>query len=420
MQMSWFLLCLLSVLTLPSVPTAFSSTSSYNVLHNRNVFTCGFGDSLTFATNFLQALHMHRHRHIHYRPFANASDADIVVVYGVMSHCLQACKNFSGLIIYLDNEAGRPVTSSYLSNFTQQNLAQMIYLGVPTIDLPQIVIKIPCIFGVQTLHWSSTTVKRVFSRSWHTENSPPKTHFLAYAATKCLPMREMVFDGLVELSKQHNLGMITAYGACHGSPKNVNYSHTTHTLFNRSVLGSSSSSSSSSSTHVSDTSRKHFGNNGVLFQPFKYVLAMENDDVDHYMTEKIFFAYQAGAIPLYWGASSIVHDMFHPDTFIYIDPLNLQAAFSRILEIERNPLLYQQILQTPVLLHGEETIRKYLPVGIPASSAADPRLYNASISNRIWAEIIQHLRPLSSARNEESGSNHTTTMIRPLPSDNTA
>lgn len=391
---SWSLSVLFLLVASARTPPSPPAAPSYGVLHDRNVYTCGFGNSLAFATNFLQATHLHRHKRIHFMPFANASDADVIVVYGVMAHCLQACRNFSGLIIYLDNEAGRPVTSSYLSNFTQQNLAHMIYLGVPTIDLPSAVTKIPCIYGAQTLECSSTTVKRVFSRHLLPNPTQHKTRFLAYAATKCLPMREMMFDLLVHLSVQHDLGPVTAYGACHGSPKNANYSHA-YTITPFQSVNSNQSHLHSRVTPITDTtSRKYFGNNGVLFQPYKYVLALENDDVEYYMTEKIFYAFQAGAIPLYWGASSIVHDMFHPDTFIYLDPLNPKAAFSRILEIEKDPALYRRIMQTPVLLHGEETIRKYFAVGIPASSAADPRLSNASISNRIWTEIIKHLKPL--------------------------
>jgi hypothetical protein len=384
------LLCLCHVCLL-LVFVSTTGVTSNNVLHDRNVFICGFGESSHFASNFLQATHLHRSKYMHYTPFKNASSADVAVLFGLMPHCLRAVRNFTGTLIYLNNEAGKPIVSSYISNFTQQNLANMIYLGVPAIDVPSTVTKIPCIFGAQTLECNSAKVKKIFSRHI---NPSHKTRFLAYAATKCLSMRENMFDVLVNLSVLHDLGTITAYGACHGSPSNVNYSHTP-------VKYSVNRSSSHSYNHVGNTSRKHFGNNGVLFQPYKYVLAMENDDIDFYMTEKIFFAYQAGAIPLYWGASSIVHDMFHPDTFIYLDPANPQPALDRILEIERDPALYRQILRTPVLLRGEDTVRKYFAVGIPASASSalelDAGLSNASLSHRIWAAIIQHLHPLPAA-----------------------
>jgi len=353
-----------------------------SVLHDRNVYTCGFGDYLHFATNFLQAYHLHRHKRLHFLPFANASDADVVVLYGLMPHCQYVVMNFTGTVIFIDNEAGRPVVTNYLSNFTQTNLNNMIYLGVPTIKLPSQVTKIPCIFGIETLEWSESTVKKTLSRSHH--HSHKKTRFLAYAASKCLPMREHAFDMLVNFSIAQNLGIVTSYGACHGSPANVNYSHT-HTNSNIHI---------ENHTGTDVASRKHFKNNGVLFHPYRYVLAMENSDVDHYMTEKIFFAYQAGAIPIYWGASSIVHDMFHPDTFIYLDPDNIKPALDRILEIERNPKLYQQIMETPPLLHGKDTIKKYFAVGISAAEAVDPKRLNESLSNHIWATIIQRLHPL--------------------------
>lgn len=377
----FFLVCVYVVKT-----TGFS-----DVLHDRNVFICGFGDSSSFVTNFLQPSHVHRHHYLHNIPFSNSSSADVVVLHGLLPHCVTAISNFTGLIIYIDNEAGRPIVKSYISNFTQTNLQNLIYLGVLTIDLPTSVTKIPCIFGVHTLEYSEKVLKKAFNRR---VNPPHKTRFLAYAASKCIPFREHTFDALVTFSVEFELGNVSSYGACHGSPQNVNYSRSHMMLVQKTNDGDVPSARNHN--HITNTShsRKHFHNNGALFRPYKYVLAMENDDVDFYLTEKIIYAYQAGAIPLYWGASTIVHDIFHPDTFIHIDPLNLQPALDRILQIEREPALYRRIMQTPVLLRGDETMKKYFAVGISGDSASDPKLCNASLSNRIWASIIQHLHHL--------------------------
>ena len=356
------------------------------VLHGRNVFTCGFGSTTGFASNFLQAHHLHRHKYINHTPFSNISEADVVVVYGLMAHCIEACSSFEGLVIYIDGEAGRPIVSSYLNLFTDRNKEKMIYLGVPAISLPPSVKVIPCIFGSNTIEYSSTELWRYLGRQTITKR---KTLFLAYAASKCLPVREMVFDALVNLSAKYKLGNIIAYGSCHGSTINSKYSHVRV------------------KEKDENTSRQHFRDNGAIFRPHRFVLAMENDDVDYYMTEKILNAFQSGAIPIYWGASNIVHDMFHPDTFIYVDPHNMQPALDRILEIERDPVLYRRILETPILLHGEDTVKKYFAVGIPASSAKDPAQYNSSLSNRIWASIIERLNPITAVNGSQ---NHNDTV----------
>lgn len=48
---------------------------------------------------------------------------------------------------------------------------------------------------------------------------------------------------------------------------------------------------------------------------YKFIIAMENKQVEGYVTEKILNAFYAGAIPIYWGAPDI-NKYFNPNAFI--------------------------------------------------------------------------------------------------------
>lgn len=61
--------------------------------------------------------------------------------------------------------------------------------------------------------------------------------------------------------------------------------------------------------------------NGELiekYSEYKFVLAMENNNVDGYVTEKIINAFYSGAVPIYWGSPKVL-DYFNPKAFIYVN-----------------------------------------------------------------------------------------------------
>lgn len=54
------------------------------------------------------------------------------------------------------------------------------------------------------------------------------------------------------------------------------------------------------------------------YSEYRFVLAMENNDIDGYVTEKIINAFYSGAIPIYWGNKKVL-DYFNPKAFIYVN-----------------------------------------------------------------------------------------------------
>tara|TARA_Y100000389_G_scaffold125218_1_gene122580 strand:- start:4007 stop:4879 length:873 start_codon:yes stop_codon:yes gene_type:complete len=54
------------------------------------------------------------------------------------------------------------------------------------------------------------------------------------------------------------------------------------------------------------------------YKDYKFVLAMENANIDGYVTEKIINAFYSGAIPIYWGSKKVL-EFFNPKAFIYVN-----------------------------------------------------------------------------------------------------
>jgi hypothetical protein len=93
--------------------------------------------------------------------------------------------------------------------------------------------------------------------------------------------------------------------------------------------------------------------NGELFQSFGYVVAMENAVVPGYLTEKIGYAFKAGAVPIYWGDTATVSDIFNPAAFIDVSTFtSTKAAADYALHVWQDPHKLQRYLDAPMTLNG--------------------------------------------------------------------
>ena len=75
--------------------------------------------------------------------------------------------------------------------------------------------------------------------------------------------------------------------------------------------------------------------------------AFENSRKNGYLTEKIWRAFQAGAIPLYFG-SQYVFEAFNPARFIFVDETKVEVALERVKYLYENPEEYAKILDLPL------------------------------------------------------------------------
>lgn len=68
-----------------------------------------------------------------------------------------------------------------------------------------------------------------------------------------------------------------------------------------------------------------------------------------------------GVCRIYYGTDT-VFDIFNPRAFIYYNISNPISALGEILRLERNQSAYAEVMAEPILLDGNNTIRKYLSV----------------------------------------------------------
>lgn len=85
---------------------------------------------------------------------------------------------------------------------------------------------------------------------------------------------------------------------------------------------------------------------------YKFNIAFENSSVSGYTTEKIFDAFAAGTVPIYWGNPNIVQDV-NPEAFINVaDFANFEEAIEYIKKVDSDPELYNRYLQANPLLNN--------------------------------------------------------------------
>ncbi|MBP3819031.1 MAG: hypothetical protein J6H31_12110 [Butyrivibrio sp.] len=82
---------------------------------------------------------------------------------------------------------------------------------------------------------------------------------------------------------------------------------------------------------------------------YKFSIAFENETAPGYITEKIVEAYNAGTVPIYWGAPDICRE-FNEDAFINVSRFNtLAEAVNYISLVNEDKDRYMQILNAPLV-----------------------------------------------------------------------
>jgi hypothetical protein len=196
--------------------------------------------------------------------------------------------------------------------------------------------------GLQALFMSMhmlTTVGREYqdkifrSEHYFRGSNHTRDRFLIYAVSNCVGFREQAFSALSHLGK-------VEYGG-------------------RCMARSQPGRNVSNIVRAPDAVIKSgWGENHIIFQPYRFALVMENKQFDRYITEKILNAFLAGCIPIYYGTPG-VFDIFNKKAFIWYDINDPKQALDRIAYLEKNRTAYNEVVKEPVLANGEETIRKY-------------------------------------------------------------
>lgn len=80
---------------------------------------------------------------------------------------------------------------------------------------------------------------------------------------------------------------------------------------------------------------------------YKFNLALENSQLDGYVTEKIADSFLAHTVPIYWGGGRVSTD-FNPESFINANDYHtLHSLVDAIREIDTDPAKYLAMLNAP-------------------------------------------------------------------------
>lgn len=97
---------------------------------------------------------------------------------------------------------------------------------------------------------------------------------------------------------------------------------------------------------------------------YKFNIAFENSKTKGYCTEKLFQAFEAQTIPIYWGWGK--EEFVNPKSFVNLDDFgSIQEAIEFIQELQNDDEKYLQMLSEPVFLieniqeHYEKKLQKF-------------------------------------------------------------
>lgn len=99
----------------------------------------------------------------------------------------------------------------------------------------------------------------------------------------------------------------------------------------------------------------------AIISQYRFMITFENHSLDWYHTEKIYNAFQARTIPIYWG-DPMICDVYNKNTFINVrqfDDKGLQLAeFGKVIDdiihLENNPTKYINMFKNKPVLYAED------------------------------------------------------------------
>ncbi len=117
-----------------------------------------------------------------------------------------------------------------------------------------------------------------------------------------------------------------------------------------------------------------------FYKDYNFVIAMENADVNGYVTEKIMNVFLAGSIPIYWG-TKYVKEIFNEKAFIYVNDFpSLELCAKYIIELNNDKTKIANMLREPIF--KDDIIPEYCFM-----DEKNPSQFNLNIANKLKALI---------------------------------
>jgi len=126
------------------------------------------------------------------------------------------------------------------------------------------------------------------------------------------------------------------------------------------------------------------------YKDYKFVIAMENGFAPGYITEKIINAYEAGAIPIYWGDSKTTRKYFNKKSYIDVDDFqNLESVVRYVEKLISNPKEIQKIMSEPVLTKEGEGMLNVNSKNLSKESRAILEVYAKQLRYYYFQQLNQ-------------------------------
>ena len=89
-----------------------------------------------------------------------------------------------------------------------------------------------------------------------------------------------------------------------------------------------------------------------IIKEYKFMICMENSQVENYWTEKLVNGYLGNTIPIYWGDPNIT-DIFNSKSFININTLGVERGIELIKELDGNDMMYNDMYSEPAIISNK-------------------------------------------------------------------
>lgn len=198
------------------------------------------------------------------------------------------------LRVYLDLEAGRNPTGF-----------EDIFIGYHANDDVQVT------YAGKSFH---------SSRSYHVSIEKRNDALIYWSSSRCLPHRDKLAKDILSLVPHHS------FGKCLNNVGGPDMALSMYPVCSNNENGS---------PHWWD----HLH---CAMSHYKFVLAIENTQTESYVTEKLFYALEAGSVPIYFGAPN-VWDFVPPNSIIDASKfISLKELASYVKALANDPVAYAE------------------------------------------------------------------------------
>jgi hypothetical protein len=92
-----------------------------------------------------------------------------------------------------------------------------------------------------------------------------------------------------------------------------------------------------------------------ILSKYRCVIAMENTDIEYYITEKIFHGFSSKTVPIYWGSKHVT-EVFNEERFVNVTEPDSPEWITTVRRLLDDDVYYTKTLLQPVYAGGSPSI----------------------------------------------------------------